>query len=109
MWSLLTGAATYIQFPVHPDRGIAFAHFLNLLTYMVSMAGYAFRPDGCYFLLAERHKSKDTLGVYDTTNSYKLVRVCITILTSRLSPQLWLALPTPDSLIILAITFTYWG
>ena len=38
--------------------------------------GYAFRRDGRYFLLAERHKSKDTLGVYDTADSYKLVRVC---------------------------------
>ena len=37
--------------------------------------GYAFRRDGRYFLLAERHKSKDTLGVYDTADSYKLVRV----------------------------------
>ena len=107
MWSLLTGAATYIQFPVHPDRGIAFAHFLNLLTYIVSVPGYAFHSDGCYFLLAERHNSKDTLGVYDVTNSYKLVRVCIPILISRLSPQLWSALSTPNSLIILAITFTY--
>ena len=37
--------------------------------------GYTFRRDGRYFLLAERHKSKDTLGVYDTADSYKLVRV----------------------------------
>ncbi|KAF7306809.1 ATP-dependent metallopeptidase [Mycena indigotica] len=58
IWSLVTGvaSATYIQFPVHPDTG------------------YAFRSDGRYFILAERHKSKDTLGVYDTQDSYKLVR-----------------------------------
>ncbi|EKM83583.1 hypothetical protein AGABI1DRAFT_66345, partial [Agaricus bisporus var. burnettii JB137-S8] len=56
LWSLATGNATYIQFPVHPDRG------------------YAFRADGRYFFLAERHKSKDTLGVYDAAESYKLMR-----------------------------------
>ncbi|KAJ7932521.1 quinon protein alcohol dehydrogenase-like superfamily [Mycena leptocephala] len=56
VWSLVTGTATYIQFPLHPD------------------AGYAFRSDGRYFVLAERHKSKDTAGVYDTADSYKLVR-----------------------------------
>ncbi|KAM6494366.1 WD repeat-containing protein 8 [Amanita muscaria] len=55
-WSIVTGKAIYIQFPIHPDRG------------------YAFRSDGRYFVLAERHKSKDTLGVYDTTDSYKLAR-----------------------------------
>lgn len=37
--------------------------------------GYAFRADGRYFFLAERHKSKDTLGVYDAAESYKLMRV----------------------------------
>ncbi|KAJ7092601.1 hypothetical protein C8R44DRAFT_816099 [Mycena epipterygia] len=56
VWSLVTGKATYIQFPLHPDTG------------------YAFRADGRYFVLAERHKSKDTAGVYDTADSYKLVR-----------------------------------
>ncbi|KIM66308.1 hypothetical protein SCLCIDRAFT_1153469 [Scleroderma citrinum Foug A] len=56
IWSLVTGAATYIQFPIHPDRG------------------YAFRGDARYFVLAERHKSKDTLGIYDASNSYRLVR-----------------------------------
>ncbi|KAL1942337.1 hypothetical protein VTO73DRAFT_6401 [Trametes versicolor] len=56
MWSLVTGAATYIQYPIHPDRG------------------YAFRKDARYFVLAERHKSKDTLGVYDAQEAYRLVR-----------------------------------
>ncbi|KAJ7783658.1 hypothetical protein DFH07DRAFT_788607 [Mycena maculata] len=56
VWSLVTGSATYIQFPLHPDTG------------------YAFRSDGRYFVLAERHKSKDTAGVYDTADAYKLVR-----------------------------------
>ncbi|KZP10515.1 WD repeat-containing protein 8 [Athelia psychrophila] len=56
VWSLVTGGATYIQFPIHPERG------------------YAFRADGRYFILAERHKSKDTLGVYDTADGYKLAR-----------------------------------
>ncbi|KAF7320307.1 ATP-dependent metallopeptidase [Mycena kentingensis (nom. inval.)] len=56
IWTLSTGLGTYIQYPLHPD------------------AGYAFRSDGRYFVLAERHKSKDTLGVYDTEDAYKLVR-----------------------------------
>ncbi|TDL28690.1 WD repeat-containing protein 8 [Rickenella mellea] len=56
VWSLITGVATYIQYPTHPDRG------------------YAFRKDGRYFVMAERHKSKDTVGVYDAHDSYKLVR-----------------------------------
>ncbi|KZT30673.1 WD repeat-containing protein 8 [Neolentinus lepideus HHB14362 ss-1] len=56
IWSLVSGTATYIQFPVHADRG------------------YAFRADGRYFVLAERHKSKEILGLYDTGDSYKLVR-----------------------------------
>ncbi|KAF9455040.1 YVTN repeat-like/Quino protein amine dehydrogenase [Macrolepiota fuliginosa MF-IS2] len=56
LWSLVTGTATYIQFPIHPDRG------------------YAFRADGRYFILGERHKSKDTLGVYDAAESYRLMR-----------------------------------
>ncbi|KAL7278087.1 hypothetical protein ACG7TL_008057 [Trametes sanguinea] len=36
--------------------------------------GYAFRQDARYFVLAERHKSKDTLGVYDAQEAYRLVR-----------------------------------
>ncbi|KAH7885892.1 WD repeat-containing protein 8 [Phlebopus sp. FC_14] len=56
VWSMVTGSAIHIQFPIHPDRG------------------YAYRGDAHYFVLAERHKSKDTLGVYDVSDSYKLVR-----------------------------------
>ncbi|THH10929.1 hypothetical protein EW145_g995 [Phellinidium pouzarii] len=56
VWSLVTGVATHIQFPKHPDRG------------------YAFRRDGRYFVLAERHRSKDMLGVYDAGDSYKQAR-----------------------------------
>lgn len=56
IWSLTTGTATHIQFPIHPDRGFAFSR------------------NGKYFMLGERHKSKDTLGVYDTSQSYRLVR-----------------------------------
>ncbi|KAI0814883.1 YVTN repeat-like/Quino protein amine dehydrogenase [Irpex lacteus] len=56
IWSLTTGTATHIQFPVFTDKG------------------YTFRGDGRYFILAERHKSKDTVGVYDATEAYRLVR-----------------------------------
>ncbi|CAE6425362.1 unnamed protein product [Rhizoctonia solani] len=56
VWSLLDGTATYIQFPKHMDRG------------------YTFRKDGRYFILAERHKSRDTIGVYDARDGYKVTR-----------------------------------
>ncbi|ETW87360.1 hypothetical protein HETIRDRAFT_307340 [Heterobasidion irregulare TC 32-1] len=56
VWSLVSGHASYIQYPLHPDRG------------------YTFRADGRYFVLAERHRSKDTLGVYDASDAYKLAR-----------------------------------
>ncbi|KAI9445082.1 YVTN repeat-like/Quino protein amine dehydrogenase [Lactarius indigo] len=56
IWSLVAGTATYIQYPLHPDRG------------------HAFRQDGRYFVLAERHKSKDTIGVYDAADSFRLAR-----------------------------------
>jgi len=56
IWSLVTGSATYIQFPKYPEKG------------------YTFRSDGRYFVLAERHKSKDMVSVYDAADSYKTVR-----------------------------------
>ena len=79
MWSLVTGAATYIQYPIHPDRGMFHLHALQFLLLTRKRwntdAGYAFRQDSRYFVLAERHKSKDTLGVYDAHEAYRLVRV----------------------------------
>ncbi|KAH7108254.1 YVTN repeat-like/Quino protein amine dehydrogenase [Auriculariales sp. MPI-PUGE-AT-0066] len=56
MWSLVTGTATYIQFPKYPDKA------------------WTFRPDGRYFVVAERHKSKDIIGVYDAAQAFKIVR-----------------------------------
>ncbi|KAL0951356.1 hypothetical protein HGRIS_008060 [Hohenbuehelia grisea] len=56
LWSLVSKRTTYIQFPIHPDRG------------------YTFRADGRYFVLAERHKSKDTIGLYDAAEEYRLMR-----------------------------------
>lgn len=75
IWSLVTGAATYIQFPIHPDRGACSKLYISFPD--SSAVGYAFRGDARYFVLAERHKSKDTLGIYDASNSYRLVRVRI--------------------------------
>jgi hypothetical protein len=40
--------------------------------------GHAFRQDRQYFSLAERHKSKDTISVYDATNLFRLERVSLT-------------------------------
>lgn len=42
---------------------------------MLGLKGYTFRRDGRYFILAERHRSRDMLGVYDTADSYKQARV----------------------------------
>ena len=74
MWSLVTGAATYVQYPIHPDRG-AFRSLCRNRASTNERLGYAFRADARYFVLAERHKSKDTLGVYDAQEAYRLVRV----------------------------------
>lgn len=73
MWSLVTGTATYIQFPIHPDRGNPYqSRSIHFHSYIV---GYAFTDNGRFFVLAERHKSKDTLGIYDAADSYRLTRV----------------------------------
>ncbi|KZS93138.1 WD repeat-containing protein 8 [Sistotremastrum niveocremeum HHB9708] len=56
IWSLTTGGATYIQYPLHPERG------------------WCFRKDGRYLLVAERVNSKDTLGIYDSSKGYQLAR-----------------------------------
>ncbi|KAF8320268.1 WD repeat-containing protein 8 [Clavulina sp. PMI_390] len=56
VWSLTTGRSTYIQFPKFAGRG------------------YSFSPNGQYFILAERHKSRDTIGVYDVREEYKMLR-----------------------------------
>ncbi|TRM66438.1 quinon protein alcohol dehydrogenase-like superfamily [Schizophyllum amplum] len=56
IWSLVTGTSIYIQYPLHFDKG------------------YAFRRDGRYLALVERLKSRDTLGLYDASNAFKLVR-----------------------------------
>ncbi|KAG8991934.1 hypothetical protein FRB90_001157, partial [Tulasnella sp. 427] len=76
IWSLITGLATYIQYPKHPDKGVSILPvFPSFLAYQtVFDKGYAFRKDGRYLLLAERHKSKDTMGIYDAVEDYKLVR-----------------------------------
>lgn len=73
---------------------------------LTDCVGYAFRADGRYFVLAERHKSKDTLGVYDATDSYKLVRVrpVTTIHTS--SSDLTEAFSTPNILHIIVRLIT---
>lgn len=46
-----------------------------LSPYDLTLLGYTFRKDGRYFVLAERHKSRDTIGVYDARDGYKVARV----------------------------------
>lgn len=45
--------------------------------------GYAFSHDSRYFVLAERHKSRDTVGVYDARDGYKLLRVHFSFLSEE--------------------------
>lgn len=77
LWSLVTGTATHIQYPVHSDSGNAEAFHSLPFDHSTNEAhpAYAFRADGRYFALAERHRSKDTLGVYDALHGYSMVRV----------------------------------
>ena len=74
----------HIPFPKYPDKGAQptvrasrnISFFIHILFY-VHIIGYAFRHDGRYFVLSERYKSKDMLGVYDTADFYKQARVRI--------------------------------
>ena len=114
MWSLVTGAATYVQYPIHPDRG-AFILCVHraLSQHSLASTGYAFRADSRYFVLAERHKSKDTLGVYDAHEAYRLVRVrCLNPISYRLQiltdASRVAALPSSDEFIVLSLAITHW-
>lgn len=71
--------------------------FLILCSTNEEHGGYAFRSDGRYFVLAERHKSKDTVGVYDTADSYKLVRVGIFISRPKSFSSFGQHFPLPTS------------
>ncbi|KAG5220522.1 WD40 repeat protein [Salix suchowensis] len=79
LWSLVTGRASYLNFPIHPDRGTLMPSMT--FTLRISCLGYTFRADGRYLILAERHKSKDTLGLYDAAEGYKPVRYKLYILS----------------------------
>ena len=62
--------------PVPSSSRSRWAISLCRLLLVTSVTGYTFRSDGRYFILAERHKSKDTLGLYDAFESYRLARAC---------------------------------
>ena len=81
IWSLTTGSATYIQFPIHPDKG----EQITCTEFRLpnESQGYCYRADGRYFILAERHKSKDTIGVYDASGAYEVVKVSARLLLPR--------------------------
>lgn len=72
----------------------------------VRVLGYTFRADGRYFILAERHKSKDTLGLYDTSESYKLSRVCWDYYLITIVHMADLALSVADRIIIFLVSVT---
>ena len=40
--------------------------------------GHAFWQDRWYFSLAEHHKSKDTISMYNATNLFRLAKVSLT-------------------------------
>lgn len=58
-----------------PTEVLETSVFSSMLGCLLIPTGYTFRRDGRYFVLAERHKSKDTIGVYDAAEEYKLARV----------------------------------
>lgn len=73
IWSLVTGTATYIQYPSHSDSG---EHLDRVICHLeLNWPGHDFSPDGRYLAVAERHRSKDSVGIYDALDSYKLARV----------------------------------
>ena len=86
VWSLTTGSATYIQFPIHPDKGESVLS-VELFHWLDVSRGYCYRGDGRYFILAERHKSKDTIGVYDAADAYRLVKVSVRLFLPRAPAQ----------------------
>ena len=61
--------------PVSQIPGSRYVVATTTATFLNFCKGFAFRRDGRYFILAERQKSKDTLGVYDAEDNYKQVRV----------------------------------
>jgi hypothetical protein len=42
-----------------------------------SMLGHSYRQDRRYFAVAEKHKGKESLAIYDAGDQYNLVRVLI--------------------------------
>lgn len=86
IWSLVTGKSTYIQYPKYCGRGESRCKILPWFGVLIKVSpklpdaqslGYAFSEDSRYFVLAERHKSRDTVGIYDAKDDYKLLRVCL--------------------------------
>lgn len=49
----------------------------NLLLTRACASGHAYRQDRRYFAVAEKHKGKESLAIYDAGDRYNLVRVCI--------------------------------
>lgn len=41
------------------------------------MLGHSYRQDRRYFAVAEKHKGKESLAIYDAGDQYNLVRVLI--------------------------------
>ena len=71
--------------------------------------GYAFRSDGRYFVLAERYKSRETLGLYDAFDTYRLVRVSRSFwYVCPFNRWLYIALSASYILSIFAISFAEW-
>lgn len=64
------------RWATHPPVGLQAAN---------PFSGFAFSHDTRYFVLAERHRSRDTMGIYDARNNYTLLRVCVRSRHSRAS------------------------
>ena len=93
--------------PIASRPRFAFFFFCCISASYYSGEGYAFRRDGRYFILAERHKSKDTVGIYDTAESYRLVRVGNYVSVRATYLTICLALSVANGIHVVAVNITY--
>lgn len=57
------------------DHELSFLKLTPLYPFCRSGHGHTWSSDHRFFYLAERHASKDSVAIYDTTDSWKLVHV----------------------------------
>ena len=71
IWNLSTGNASYVQYPKSSSSGFCPCS----PTWVRLMKGHSYSSDSRYLAIAEKHSSKDYIGVYDSQAGYSLLRV----------------------------------